>query len=505
MLIRTSLGANIFCSVRFIITYTILLVTYIVVRFISSENIMDNNSLVELFLLFLATYEILLGLWQIFCIPFPVIPTGSFFNSGPYSAYVVVGMTIALRILHDSSDLDWKNQKKAVMLYFCMFVLFLGCFIIFATMSRSAMVVMMMVAVFTFFRQMKFKQVSVLVILGIVIAVLIFFIKKDSAIGRIVIWQQALGIIEDNAFCGTGLGTFAGEYGRQLHSFFSDYGNVRLYARYADVADYAFCDVLQIFVEQGFIGGIFCLSFGASSLFSLYKKSSRLGMAFLSIIVFGFFSYPMQLLPFQVITICLAAYGQKNVSGFLLKKSFSVFVCGLCAIAIVGCLFFTLPRVKAHTEYEFLKENVGNRDIKEFYRLLPLCNDDKHFLFDFATLLQANHRDSEILPIIDYATKVSGDPIFWILLGNSNKTLCHYNEAVNCYYHAFGTVPNRLYPLYKIMMLYFDNGDVQKAQNMARQLLKTTPKIISDATETMRHKAMVICKMTSKNDIAGVQ
>ena len=497
ILVRTCFVATFFCSVRLIVTYTILLVTYIVVRFISSENKMGNKKIIELFLLFMATYEILLGLWQIFCIPFFAIPTGSFFNSGPYSAYVVVGMTVALRKLHDSCYLEMKSSKKAVLLFFCIFVLLLGCFIIAVTKSRSAIVVMVMVVVSTFSRQIRLKQVVALSILGIVIAVLMFFMKKDSAIGRIVIWQQALGIIEDNAICGTGLGTFSGEYGKQLYSFFSNYGNVRLYARYADVADYAFCDVLQVFVEQGFVGGMFCISFCISSLFRLYKYSSNLGMAFLSIIVFGLFSYPMQLLPFQIIAISLAAFGQNGVSGFSIKKRCCVFVLGLCAIVVLGCLSFTLPRVKAHTEYELAKEYVDKCNVAEFYRLLPLCNDDKHFLFDFATLLQANHRDAEVLPIIGYATRVSGDPMFWILLGNSNKTLSQYNEAVNCYNRAFVTIPNRLYPLYKIMMLHYNNGDVKKAQNVAYQLLKTKPKIISDATETMRHKAKVILK----NDI----
>lgn len=50
-------------------------------------------------------------------------------------------------------------------------------------------------------------------------------------------------------------------------------------------------------------------------------------------------------------------------------------------------------------------------------------------------------------------------------------------------------MPNRLYPLYQLMLLYQDSGDMKKAKAMAKRVIDMKPKIESRVTMKMRDKA----------------
>lgn len=84
---------------------------------------------------------------------------------------------------------------------------------------------------------------------------------------------------------------------------------------------------------------------------------------------------------------------------------------------------------------------------------------------------------------------VSGDPMFHVLTGNSLRAMNKYDEAVECYDRAFGMLPNRLYPLYRKMLLYKEIGDTAKARQVANKLLEVIPKVESSATREMRKMA----------------
>lgn len=83
----------------------------------------------------------------------------------------------------------------------------------------------------------------------------------------------------------------------------------------------------------------------------------------------------------------------------------------------------------------------------------------------------------------------SADPVFYVLMGNNYKDMKHYDLAEQAYNKAFAVMPNRLYPLYQLMMLYKDSGDAKKAKVMARRVMDMKPKIESPATRDMKKKA----------------
>lgn len=57
---------------------------------------------------------------------------------------------------------------------------------------------------------------------------------------------------------------------------------------------------------------------------------------------------------------------------------------------------------------------------------------------------------------------------------------------------AFAIMPNRIYPLYRLMLLHQETGNMNKAKDMAKRIISMTPKIESPATKEMKDKAIDI-------------
>lgn len=492
--LRTYADRGSYTAGKEFVAYTTLATVYALVRIIPkpSSRMLSAASMTTLLLLATTAYELSLGAWQIYSGTshhslFPA--TGSMFNPGPYSAYVATGMAAAVSILHDARDDDWHRPKCAAMLWLCTAVVMGGCFIIAVTQSRSAMIAVAAATAWIFRRDMKKKYAIPAAAAAVVAATGLFFLKMGSAMGRIVIWRQAVDIIADSPLFGSGIGSFAKEYGQQLALFFADSHNADSFAQYADVADYAFCDILQVFAEQGFTGGILCIAFIAVSLRSLSRTSRHLAVAMATLSAFSLFSYPMQLLPLQTIIVCLAACGQTGDKGLPACRLTSTATAAACFAATLCCHTVAKPRADGLAEYASIKGMTHSTFIDDYYRLLPTCGDNKRFLFDFARLLQANSRHIDACAMLRRGTQVSGDPMFWVLTGNNLKAMHQYTQAAECYERAFAILPNRIYPLYRKMTLYRDCGDHDNARHTARRLLKVKPKIESAATRKMKKEA----------------
>lgn len=64
--------------------------------------------------------------------------------------------------------------------------------------------------------------------------------------------------------------------------------------------------------------------------------------------------------------------------------------------------------------------------------------------------------------------------------------------AEQAYFKAYAVMPNRLYPLYQLMVLYESVGQRGKMKKMAKRIIEMKPKITSPATEKMKQKAKIV-------------
>lgn len=468
--------------------YSCLWALYVLLRFVFVYFPLENGVLGYL-IMGGACYELLLGVWQV-CTGSSLHPlylaTGSFYNPGPYSAYVAMGMSVALvKMSHGGFSLKYASYLKwAYRLFLSMAMLML-----LITCSRGAIVSLLVVAVWCYREQVR-SFLWYILVMFISLGCILLYVKFGSAMGRIIMWYISSCLIADGGMIGMGIGSFNSEYGKALGHFFSNEAHVGTFAQYADVTDYAFCDILQVGVEQGWIGLLLCVCVMGLSMYFCHIYAKEVFAAMLALLVFSLFSYPFQLLPFQIIGVIFLAYTSSWLKGL---PVFSSRKCGilLILVSLVGSKVycFTKNHVEARESSQTHILLSNPIFIRDSYQLLEYCDEDKNFLFDFAKMLQSNGRYLDSNAILRRGMLISNDPMFLVLMGNNYKAMKMFDDALMCYDIADGMLPNRLYPLYKKMCLWRERGNVRQAKICAGELLRRTPKCSSSAVNDMRAEA----------------
>ena len=146
-------------------------------------------------------------------------------------------------------------------------------------------------------------------------------------------------------------------------------------------------------------------------------------------------------------------------------------------------------RYNADRDYQMFAGMVNEAFIKDYYELLPFEYDNSRFLFDFGKTLRIHGRNNDSNDVLRQGTLVSADPMFYVLMGNNYKDMGCPDLAEETYKKAFSVMPNRIYPLYQLMQLYKENGDVGKAKAYAERIISFKEKITSPATKQIKREA----------------
>lgn len=110
-----------------------------------------------------------------------------------------------------------------------------------------------------------------------------------------------------NWFFGAGINSFIGMYGRELRYYFANHQD-NILTNYIDSTCYVFCDPLKIMTEQGVIGLLISVIACWIIIKKLRSYSMSLTYGLSSLLIFSLFSYPFELIPYQVILIFLLQY-----------------------------------------------------------------------------------------------------------------------------------------------------------------------------------------------------
>ena len=436
------------------------------------------------------------------------ILTGTFYNPGPYSACLVLGSVIILSMLHFELNgmylLTWR-KTKTIYLYYCLLILtFL---VLPATWSRSAFMALVIICLWIY-RDKYFRYRYLLWGSILIVVIGLYFLKKGSADGRMFIWLSSLTAWKHSPLIGTGIGSFFHAEAEGTSELFANNGYMTLFDS-ADITNFMCNDSLRLLLEQGLVGVLLCALAIVTMLVKLHRNSKSLCYGIVALLIFSITSYPFELLPYKLIIILIAAWGnsQPNIGATdntiqrVIHKpllSWGTAHClALSVLLILGGVFLKTKmnkRIETRLSYQVFSDSGQEIFIDDYYKLLPLELEDPHFLFDFGKLLRTFRRYNDSNAILQKGTLVSNDPMFYVLMGNNYKDMKHDDLAEQAYQKAFSVMPNRLYPLYQLMMLYHDGGNKQKAKEMAKRVVKMKPKIESPATKDMKKKAEEILR-----------
>lgn len=219
--------------------------------------------------------------------------TGSFDNPAGFASALCFTLPFAFYLIRETTG-------KAKYLSIAAFAVVLSGIIL--SGSRAAFMSCLVVAVyylcsrFSGIRFKKWMPVAMIAVLAVSVSAL-YFLKKDSADGRLLIWQCTWNMAKDRILTGHGQGAFQAKYMLYQADYFEAYPDSR-YAALADNVLHPFNEYLLVLSEHGLIG-LCALALSGFLLVRNYRRRPDFtkfmaGLSLIAVAVFSCFSYPFK-------------------------------------------------------------------------------------------------------------------------------------------------------------------------------------------------------------------
>lgn len=428
--------------------------------------------------------------------------TGSFYNPGPYSGYLAMIFPLCLHEwlnLKEKTERTWIEQGKY---YMALGVMLLILCVLPAGMSRSAWIAVAVSGAWVYgmhvswgsrlkaIRKRYKKKVVLACIAGGIIFIMVvyslFQLKATSANGRLFMWKISTLAIAESPVIGHGTGNFVSAYGRAQESYFANEEYSETEELVAGSPEYAFNEYLQIAIEYG-IPFLFVVLLVIA--FCLWEGSSegRTGICggVISVLVFAFSSYPMQIPGFAVTFYFLLAACVIGRSKIILFLFISMMV-------LLGTSYWTNNQYDACKKWYHSKMlyNIGAYQSvkKEYEKLYADLRNRGAFLFEYGHCLHKLKEYDRSTMVLEEAMMHSNDPMILNIIGKNYQASGEYEKAEEYLIRSTHRLPGRIYPYYLLAKLYAESDYryEEKLKQAIELVLTKEPKVQSMAIREMR-------------------
>lgn len=363
-----------------------------------------------------------------------------------------------------------------------------------------------------FFRLKQFYQehhkraITYICITGLFITIAgtgIYHLKKDSADGRLLMWKVTSRIISEHPMTGVGWGNFAGAYGQAQANYFAEGKATPQEEWVAGSPEYAFNEFLQITAEHGIFGLILFLLVITLAFRSAYKNG-QIGIvgSLAAFLTFACFSYPFSVWQMNVLFVILLVTAftkfqcEKAIEMREDKKrrKWKIYAVVTILVLLIPPLLWAGKRwqekqqviAQWQEEQSYYNMEIYKGTVDNYRKLYWQLRDEPKFLFELGQCLSKTEFYEESNRILLEGAQQSSDPMFWNIMGKNYQAMRRFNEAEECFTHAYHMVPHRLYPLYLLANLYFQSGQTAKGIEMAQRVIDKKPKVMSSAIQEMK-------------------
>lgn len=436
--------------------------------------------------------------------------TGSFYNPGPYSGYLSMIFPLCLHEwlnLKERTERTWAEQGKY---YVALGVMLLILCVLPAGMSRSAWIAAAISGTWVYgmhaswgsklkeFGRKYKKRVVLACIVGGSIVVMIgyalFQLKATSANGRLFMWKVSTLAIAESPVIGHGTGNFVSAYGRAQEDYFANGEYSETEELVAGSPEYAFNEYLQVAVEYGIP---FLLVVSLVIGFCLWKGSSegRIGLcgSVISVLVFAFSSYPMQIPGFAVTFYFLLA-------ACVIGRSKIILLFFMSMMVLLGAYYWKNNQYDACKDWHRGKMlyNIGAyQSAKEDYeKLYPELANRGALLFEYGYSLHKLKEYDNSTRILEEAMTHSNDPMILNIIGKNYQASGDYEKAEEYLIRSTHRLPGRIYPYYLLAKLYAEPKyrQPEKLKYAVEIVLTKEPKVQSTAVREMREEVKKLLK-----------
>ena len=421
------------------------------------------------------------------------VVTGSFFNPGPCGIFLAGVFVLAVAMMKKG------YRKVGINLMFVRYVTACVTFgvtlvAMVPTMSRAGWIGAL-VGVMLLYRgeivawgNTRRRWVIGGGIVGMIVVLMLFYLlKKDSANGRLFIWQNTVSAYWKTPLFGVGIDGFERAFAEAQHDYFEKEKVLEQDNRHVEMAgvvESAFNEPLALFLLLGAVGGVLA----AMVLFFKLQRLTAYSCVAVALLVASFFSYTFYIPSIAIVFLfAVAQLPDRRVRG---GRYVNVLMFGIMGIVV---LFFDFREFGRREAYRKWKNNAVyytwedyQSVVKEYGKLYPVLKNDFKFLFEYGHSLHKVGRYEESNIVLKRGARHSADPMFWNIAGNNYLALKQYDQGAAAYLRAYYTCPNRVYPLYLLTKLEAERGDTTMMNYYGRILLGKRPKVPSLAVDEMK-------------------
>lgn len=410
--------------------------------------------------------------------------TGSFDNSAGFAGCLCAGIPFCLYFLRTSSS----KKRQWIIQGILIFLFITVCL----SQSRAGIIsVSATLMIYFLYRNNLLRKLKMGVLLiGIcILFISCYYLKKDSADGRFLIWQCAWEMIKDKPLFGHGAGAFEAHYMDYQARYFAEHP-VSKFFMLADNVKQVFNEYLSIGIQFGVVGWlVMCILI--VFLVRCYQKAPSLeswvsGLSLIGIGIFACFSYPFTY-PFvwivALLNVVLLVYnGYSHCLSFITETVRIPLV-----IILFTCSSILVHKVYLRTRAELAWGEIARRSLDgqtiemlpRYRQLISQLGDVPYYLYNYAAeLYVAGYYDAS-LKIAKQCRKYWADYDLELLQGEIQCKLGRKKEAEQHYILASQMCPVRFIPLYNLYEIYKSQGHADKVQQLAQQILHKPIKVNS--------------------------
>ena len=317
-----------------------------------------------------------------------------------------------------------------------------------------------------------------------------YFYRPMSANGRLLIWRVCADMIADKPLFGFGVNGFANNYMLYQAEYFRLHPD-SIFMECADNVAYPYNEFIHTLVNFGVVGL-------ALLLFILYSVLSRpssthvnamLKSGFVSLLIFGCFSYPTSVFRLWILfPLFIVLLENKFV-----RQSGCKFIGILFLLIGTGYLsYFEIMRcrIKATCEKLYSGNAITKQEAIDYldahYETLKIF---PRFMDIYAQYAMTGFDNKKRNRIIADAIRIVPSSGLYCDAGDIYREMQREDLATEFYLKAAYMVPHRILPKYKLFMLYYEHQQWNKALEIGNVILALPIKV--RGTKTLRLRAEI--------------
>ena len=330
--------------------------------------------------------------------------------------------------------------------------------------------------------------------------VALYFIRPDSANGRLLIWRICWEMIKCKPWFGFGRNGFMANYMNFQAEWLYEHNNSS-WSILADNVKSPFNEFISIIVEYGFVGLSIAIILIGLLLYcvknGLQDKTTKMALlSTLSIFIVGFFSYPLHYaiaLELMIMNITVILRNTPIICRLFydnLAKCFCALSMLVLSIVIIAGLIIRTPAIVDWTALmRNQKSPASAEQVAKYAALEPSLHNNPYFMYNYSATLYAAGLYEICLEKSIKSLDLWADYDTEILTANCYENLGNTVKAEEHYLHSSKMCPNRFYPLYCLMNLYKNEGREKEFRNIVNTIHNMPVKTESEEVIQIRTEA----------------